>query len=311
MLTYLIILLDDTSVSFCHYLVPEKERRLIALDDLKAGVLFAMKENLNVQFVYPDYELPTAYTEIIDSIDHTDIVPKRLGVETDVIVMKGWDDDVPEDCMCILHTTRQQLADNLQRVETLLSKISRLNIVLTDVESFKDEDIDSYKKTLGSLSDSIVKLYQNGKNVQLNLLTDRMMLNKMNNCGAGNTSLTLAPNGKFYVCPAFYYDNEADSIGDLKAGLDIKNKQLYQLDYAPICSHCDAWQCKRCIWLNQKTTLEVNTPSHQQCVLAHIERNASRELLNNIRDYGTFLPEQEDICEINYLDPFDNKDKWL
>jgi CXXX repeat peptide maturase len=291
--------------------VPEKERRLIALDDLKAGVLFAMKENLNVQFVYPDYELPTAYTEIIDSIDHTDIVPKRLGVETDVIVMKGWDDDVPEDCMCILHTTRQQLADNLQRVETLLSKISRLNIVLTDVESFKDEDIDSYKKTLGSLSDSIVKLYQNGKNVQLNLLTDRMMLNKMNNCGAGNTSLTLAPNGKFYVCPAFYYDNEADSIGDLKAGLDIKNKQLYQLDYAPICSHCDAWQCKRCIWLNQKTTLEVNTPSHQQCVLAHIERNASRELLNNIRDYGTFLPEQEDICEINYLDPFDNKDKWL
>lgn len=311
MLTYLIILLDDTSVSFCHYLVPEKERRLIALDDLKAGVLFAMKENLNVQFVYPDYELPTAYTEIIDSIDHTDIVPKRLGVETDVIVMKGWDDDVPEDCMCILHTTRQQLADNLQRVETLLSKISRLNIVLTDVESFKDEDIDNYKKTLGSLSDSIVKLYQNGKNVQLNLLTDRMMLNKMNNCGAGNTSLTLAPNGKFYVCPAFYYDNEADSIGDLKAGLDIKNKQLYQLDYAPICSHCDAWQCKRCIWLNQKTTLEVNTPSHQQCVLAHIERNASRELMNNIRDYGTFLPEQEEICEINYLDPFDNKDKWL
>jgi CXXX repeat peptide maturase len=291
--------------------VPEKERRLIALDDLKAGVLFAMKENLNVQFVYPDYELPTAYTEIIDSIDHTDIVPKRLGVETDVIVMKGWDDDVPEDSMCILHTTRQQLADNLQRVETLLNKISRLNIVLTDVETFKDEDIDSYKKTLGSLSDSIVKLYQNGKNVQLNLLTDRMMLNKMNNCGAGNTSVTLAPNGKFYVCPAFYYDNEADSIGDLKSGLDIKNKQLYQLDYAPICSHCDAWQCKRCIWLNQKTTLEVNTPSHQQCVLAHIERNASRELLNNIRDYGTFLPEQEDICEINYLDPFDNKDKWL
>ena len=102
MLTYLIILLDDTSVSFCHYLVPEKERRLIALDDLKAGVLFAMNENLNVQFVYPDYELPTAYTEIIDSIDHTDIVPKRLGVETDVIVMKGWDDDVPEEAALVL-----------------------------------------------------------------------------------------------------------------------------------------------------------------------------------------------------------------
>ena len=109
-----------------------------------------------------------------------------------------------------------------------------------------------------------------------------------------------ATNGKFYVCPAFYYEDEADSIGDLEHGLDIKNKQLYKLDYAPICRHCDAYQCKRCIWLNRKTTLEVNTPSHEQCVVAHLERNARRELLQNIRKHGTFLPEQEKIKEIDY-----------
>jgi CXXX repeat peptide maturase len=137
-----------------------------------------------------------------------------------------------------------------------------------------------------------------------------MMLKEMNNCGAGDTNITLAPNGKFYVCPAFYYEDEADSIGDLEHRLDIKNKQLYRLDHAPICRHCDAWQCKRCIWLNRKTTLEVNTPSHEQCVLAHLERNASRDLLNNIRKYGTFLPEQEEIKEIDYLDPFDKRDEW-
>ena len=58
-------------------------------------------------------------------------------------------------------------------------------------------------------------------------------------------------------------------------------------------------------------TLEVNTPSHEQCVLAHMERNASRELLQNIRKHGTFLPEQKEIKEIDYLDPFDKKDTWL
>lgn len=58
MLTYLVVLLDDTSVSFCHYDVNRTERKLIGIDSLKRAVLYAMKENLNVQFVYPDYVLP-------------------------------------------------------------------------------------------------------------------------------------------------------------------------------------------------------------------------------------------------------------
>jgi len=136
-----------------------------------------------------------------------------------------------------------------------------------------------------------------------------MMLKEMNNCGAGDTNITLAPNGKFYVCPAFYINNEEDGIGNIGHGLDIKNKQLYQLDHAPICSHCDAYQCKRCIWLNRETTLEVNTPSHEQCVVAHLERNASQNLLASIRKHGVFLPEMQ-IKEIVYLDPFDKRNDW-
>ena len=131
------------------------------------------------------------------------------------------------------------------------------------------------------------------------------MLASMNNCGAGYNCITLAPNGKFYVCPAFYYEEPEDSVGDLSSGIDIKNKQLYKLDFAPICRKCDAWHCRRCIWLNQKTTFEVNTPSHEQCVMAHLERNASRDLLLNIRKHGAFLPETSDIPKIDYLDPFD------
>jgi CXXX repeat peptide maturase len=78
---------------------------------------------------------------------------------------------------------------------------------------------------------------------------------------------------------------------------------IYKLDHAPLCRKCDAYQCKRCIWLNRKTTLEVNTPSHEQCVVAHLERNASRNLLTNIRKYGAFLADKE-IKGIDYLDPF-------
>ena len=319
MLQYLIILLDDTSTSYCHYENDRHKRNLMSLDILKQGIRFGMMENLMIQFVYPDYELPQEYKNAIETIDHSKIVSslcedEALTAEADVIVFHGWvnlsQGKLDRGKSYVLRTSKDELFDRHLFLKDILSKVDRLNIIITDVDTFSDKDFEKYRLVLHTLSGHIEKLYVNGKSPQLNLLTDRMMLREMNNCGAGDTNITLAPNGRFYVCPAFYYENESDSIGDLENGLDIKNKQLYKLEYAPICRHCDAYQCKRCIWLNRKTTLEVNTPSREQCVMAHLERNASRELLNNIRKHGTFLPEQDGIKEIDYLDPFDKRDEW-
>ena len=333
MLQYLIILLDDTSTSFCHYDNNNVKSRLISLEDLKAGIFYAMKENLMIQFVYPDFDLTREYQEVINTIDHSTIVSSlcknsALKDNADVVVMHDWTAiermKFDTDISYVLRTTKSDLFDRYRFLMPVIGKVSRLNIIITDVESFKDDDFEIYKNVLSSLSTEIEKLYVEGKSPQLNLLTDRMMLDKMNNCNAGWENITLAPDGKFYVCPAFYHAQQADgsetsisevcekgfSIGDLKSGLDIKNPHLYRLDHAKLCRNCDAYQCKRCIWLNRKTTCEVNTPSHEQCVVAHLERNASRLLLNNIRKYGSFLPENEEIKEIDYLDPFDKRDEW-
>lgn len=307
MLQYLNILLDDSAVSFCHY-EPEKEQRLMSIDTLKAGIRFAMMENLMIQFVYPDSPLPNEYNSVIESIDHFNI--KRTGDDADVCVVDNWNfSDANADVPIVLRTSWKIFVEKTDDLQQIIPQLKRINIVFTDVESFLDAG-DIYNNALKAICDTLRHCYIHGNMPQVNILSDRITLSYMNNCGAGDTTITLAPNGKFYVCPGFYYDDETDNIGDLESGLDIKNKQLYKLDHAPICSHCDAYQCKRCIWLNRKTTLEVNTPSHEQCVLAHIERNASRDLLQNIRKHGTFLPEQEDINEINYLDPFDNRDDW-
>ena len=309
MLQYLIILLDDTSTSFCHYENMRTERRLIPVETLKQGIRFGMMENLMIQFVYPNYELPTEYTEVIESIDHSKIKP--MATDADVLVLNEW--AIPTDAVdipIVSRTSKKELFARYRELEEVLKKCQRLNVVITDVETFTEEDFNTYKDVLTDLAETLKTLYVGGKTPQLNLLTDRMMLKEMNNCGAGDTSITLAPNGKFYVCPAFYYEDEADSIGDLEHGLDIKNKQLYKLEYAPICRKCDAYQCKRCVWLNRKTTLEVNTPGHEQCVVAHLERNVSRDLMNDIRKHSTFLPENEEIKEIDYLDPFDIKEQW-
>ena len=328
MLKYLIIQLDDTSTSYCHYENKKKERRLIALDDLKAGIRFAMKENLMIQFVYPDDELPQEYKDAIHSIDHSDIVSAlcedaTLREKADVIVFNGWTGmethGFRDEEVCVLRTTKAELWDKHQVLKPVLATVKRLNIVVTDVETFAEQDFERYENMLQTLSEEVERLYVEGKSPQLNLLTDRMMLDKMNNCNAGWENITLAPDGRFYVCPAFYLAEDDEdyglgeakySIGDLQSGLDIKNPQLYRLDHAPLCRKCDAYQCKRCVWLNRKTTYEVNTPGHEQCVVAHLERNASRELLNHIRRHGAFLPQREEIKEINYLDPFEARKEW-
>lgn len=303
MLKYLIVLLDDTSVPFCHYNA-KNDKKLISLENLKKAVRWAMLENLNVQFVWPDYELTEEYKEVVSSIDHINFAPLTLTDYADVIVAE------PEDfCHCPEDATvvaRISLSIALQKPETLFplfEKAVRINIVITDPENFHDSDIDAYRRALATLSDKVMKEMESGRDIQINLLTDRMALDGMNNCNAGWESLTLAPDGHIYICPAFYYVAEAP-VGSVENGLYIKNPQLFRLDHAPICRKCDAWHCRRCIWLNKRLTHEVNTPGHEQCVMTHLEREATRNLSQSLRD-NLGLTTVKELRELDYIDPFD------
>ena len=323
MLQYLVILLDDTSVAYCHADNPLKKHNLIPIETLKKGIVFGMKQNLMIQYVIPDYELPKEYVDVLESIDNVKIFPISQKPETgfdnesDVVVAKSIQAKVKAKNL-VLRLKFSELLSKKNEISKLFGKDFRLNICITDVDKFTDEDIATYQQLLNAWNIILLDLYKEGKTPQINILTDRMMLDKMHNCDAGVNNITLAPNGKFYLCPAFYYDEKTNvfnklnhhkpssdnSVGDLENGLNIPNPQLLMLDHAPLCRNCDAYHCRRCIWLNRKLTWDINTPSHQQCVISHIERNASRNLLNKIREFGEFLPEK-DIKEINYLDPFE------
>lgn len=311
---YIVILLDDTSVSFCHANNPIKEKNLIPLETLREAITFSMKQNLMIQFVYPEYELPKEYNDLIETIDH-------IKIGRDVLVY----DSVPTNVERKNVVLRLTIADFLAKqydIALLLPKVARLNISITDIENFNDELIEDYKAALEMLNSVLLNIYKDGDQTEINILTDRLRLNEMHNCEAGVENITLAPNGKFYLCPAFHYDEQmgvstrmnhktkdaSRSVGDLEVGINIPNKQLLELERAPLCRICDAYHCNRCIWLNQKLTWDNNTPSRQQCVMAHIERNASRDLSNKLKDAGFVL--ENEIKEINYLDPFDIKEDF-
>jgi CXXX repeat peptide maturase len=301
-------------MAYCHAENPLKERHLMPLDTLRKAILFGMKQNLMIQFVYPDYELPAEYNELIETIDHV-----KIGREVKIF------NSVPlriEGDNVVLRLSVAEFIERQYDIATLLLQAKRLNICLIDIENFKDEQIEDYKRALATLNAVLLNLYKSAKQPQFNLITDRLQLTEMHNCEAGVGNITIAPNGKFYLCPAFYYDEQmgisnrmnhktkdaSRSVGDLEQGIDIPNKQLLQLDHAPLCRICDAYHCNRCIWLNQKLTWDNNTPSHQQCVISHLERNASRDLQIKMQEIGYRF--ENEIKEINYLDPFDVKEEW-
>lgn len=310
MMKYLVILLSDQSTSFCYY-TPRgdfEEHKLIPLETLRAAIKFAFMEDMFIQFVLPSFALPTEYEDIISSTKASIIAPASTMHNADVLIIGGIsefnDIKILPDVNYVLRTNKSEFFGQYKEILKRLSDFMRLNIVFTDIAKFTEDDLESYKQILNEFADQVKLILLLGKNVQINLLTDRLGLSEMNNCNAGNNTITIAPNGQFYICPAFYYAKE-QSIGNLVDGVIIKNKQLYKVEYAPLCRTCDAYQCKRCVYLNKLLTREVNIPSREQCVMAHIERNTSRLLLLGLREQCNYLPEI-DIKEISYLDPFDN-----
>lgn len=314
MIKYLIVQLSPTSVSFCHNDRGAEYGELISIDLLKKVIVWSMQENLNVQFTFPDEEIPQNYLELIDSIDHISIVSSTcedtvLRDNADVVVFDSWGAisfyPFMMDKNYVIRTTKEDFFEQARFINNILAKTNSLSIVVTNIHEFKEEDFTKYREIVEGLIPTVVELIKNGRDIHLNLLTDRVLLDKMNNCGAGDETITIAPDGKFYICPAFYTEKDEDGvIGDFANGMVIKNPQLYKLAFAPICRSCDAFQCRRCIWLNKTTTYEVNTPSHEQCVIAHIERNASMKLRNELKKLPGFTQLKE-IPQLNYLDPFD------
>lgn len=303
MLKYLIIQLCNSAPSFCHYDGNNNSiKKLIPIDVLKKGIRWALKNNLYIQYLWPSYTLPDEYLDMINAYEHVDIRPLSDGDKECICVATSLFDNEPIDNLNVI--IRLSIKDVVQSTDILkdwLLRAKRLNLIIKDYKILDDNYKQLYRNCLMELADTIIESFKNGKNVSLNILTDRFMLHNMNNCNAGVESVTLAPDGNLYLCPAFYY--EKDAIGTIEDGLSIKNSHLLTLQYAPICRICDAYHCKRCIWLNKSFTLEINTPGHEQCVASHIERNVSAYISRKLVSLG-IISEDKQFNESEYLDPF-------
>jgi len=309
MINNLIVLIESRHRSFCYYEIPEEcTNKLISLDNLQKVAKYSNEHQIPITFIYGDSELPNEYSEVIDSVQHSNILSFSRDTHTNssVLVVESSDKKaigqrgVPAGSNCILRIKKSELGFLDSFLESSHWNFSRVSLILRELHTFSEDDYLAYWTTLEHIALKLPQIFMQKGEKELSALTDQIVLRNMNNCNAGSSHLTLAPDGQLYVCPGFYYDFPDNSLGTLD-DFSIPNQQLYEVDHAPVCLECDAYHCKRCVYMHKKSTGEVNTPGREECVASHVERRASQLLARNINPISEAFP----VPDIDYIDPFE------
>lgn len=292
---------DDTITPHCTYRNTGKTINKMSLDIFKKGIAFAKINQfkpviLGTSNPAINEYLKDCFTIVGSSESHIQ--------ESSLIVYDNNSNEVKEigQKNCILLVNKNNISNILTRIKQLSCHNERINIILENIEKWGNEDINNYKQQLELLVGFLEESYIKGSILEINVLTDILNSKSMCNCDAGENTFSLAPNGRIYICPAFYFNNPDSHIGSLEEGIKIKDQHLLKIENAYICSECDAYHCRRCKFQNKTLTGEINTPSRMQCVISHVEREFSKQLQARLKNYYIF---RNLLSPIDYVDPLE------
>lgn len=316
------VLLSANSISICNYTVnssrDDNENQQIPINTLKKFLEMATEKNYLVNFIYPNHEIDEKYKSLVAKYKFQITRPyKNENIASSItngeiyIFRMGQPISPVFSCVnSILLLEKDQLGNLKDYTQLLLSHdILRINIVVTDLLEWMPEHIQQYREVLVSLADIIYDCFKQRKQRSINVITDRLVLEKMNNCNAGLNHITLGPDGKLYLCPAFYYKKQNLKLDEFDISKDLR--AMLELENAPICFRCDAYQCQRCTYYNLLHTEELNIPGQKQCILTHIEREVSRNLqIRLVNEQLLPQPDKKSIAKLSYNDPFNILKVW-
>lgn len=306
---YLYFIMDDNCVEHCNYNSFEKSQKMND-DILKKGLKFAehnfytpiilQSKNTNNLVNINNY----SYINRVEIYDNKTNYANNNCKKIQVIDKSSIENEIKSD-NCILNINQDNLEELYTIVKKILSKSNRINLNLK-IHS-KKFDYNLYKDQLDKISSLLLDYYKKDEFKEFDKLTDILFLDSMDNCDCGSNNFCLAPNGKIYICPAFYFNDKDSFVGDLENGLSFDNS-LLKLNKAPICKDCDSFHCNRCIYLNKKYTLEYNTPSLLQCKIPLIEKSVSSNLLKQLIEFN---PDMKNIVNMKCLEMNDSLEKLV
>ena len=180
----------------------------------------------------------------------------------------------------ILRVSQGDLGRLANCVIELLNRYTDVSIKHPDLLKYTKEDFELYKEQLHKIGEWLLSKGSSWSDFRVDVLTNRYGMKGVNECGAGDTSLAVGPDGSLYFCPAAFR-NGFEPCGHISRGVDIANRQLFTREYALPCrDKCNALHCSRCVFLNKLATYEYCVPAENVCKLAHIELEAQSWLGN-------------------------------
>jgi uncharacterized protein len=300
---YIQIMLSDDITPHCSYRNWKNTDNVASEELVEKAIDFAEKNNFEPVLLGSAEEVKSKKLKDYISLTNSSISSAN---NKSILIYDNNADSINEKSdTCIVLVKIENIENITGWVKKISTASNRINIVLENIEAWNTDATERYEKQLENLVDFIEGTYEQSNPVEINILTDRIYFDSHSSCTAGTKTFTLAPNGKFYICPAFYFENPDNSIGSLNEGIKNEYGSLMEVENAPICNNCDAYQCKVCKYLNKKLTDEYNVPSKVQCIISHVERNKSKELQQRLISRG-FISNENIIKAINYLDPLDN-----
>lgn len=305
-LKYLYFITSNDAPAFCNYdVVSDKEHDESKMTDelYKQGLEFCMEHELLPIFLgkYPidldpkkkvffEIDAPRQFMVPSRSITVIERKNKNLPITTPVVNYR------------IDHTDIVTLNEDI----TFLSKTAkRINLFIKDMQKWSEEDFNNYQAALQGVSQIVIDQYsEHDFSLQINILTDRLFSGDIaKDCRAGINSVALAPNGKFYICPAFFMTNPEMCIGSIDKGIDETKKNHYFRNASAICNSCNALACQRCLHDSVLTTEEICVPSANQCRISYIQANAQKELSDKMTQiFGERYRFAKNLPFLQYID---------
>lgn len=151
-------------------------------------------------------------------------------------------------------------------IQYLSRYCKRINIIKQDLAQWNQNDFDMY----GEQIIAVKELVERGiVTSSINVIQNSSVARQRNNCAAGISEFSYAPDGKFYICPAAYFGHQ-ENVGDL-TGINVPDQDLRKIEKSPKCATCNVLHCLRCPVQNKMTSSMINVPSTKQCVVGKIE----------------------------------------
>lgn len=310
----LYFLLSDDYVSYCTYDNKNGFTRRMDKDSVLKGLKFARYNFYKPVFVHSNSKFDFENSKDYEGYDILHIIParyvgegKKQGLKRIIPVYNkenlSWDNFGFDNV--ILNIAETEINSLYDCVKSLLPKVSRINLNITDIsKNFDEKMYAAQMKRLKELVMDMVK--KQGIFKEISLLTDILFINSHDNCMAGDKTFVLSPEENIYTCCGVYSNESENNIGNIEEGITVDyDFRLYKTKNSNICRLCDAYQCRDCIYVNKLYTKEVNVSPSFQCRKSYIERSVSSALLNDLKDLSVFhnYINGKEIKDLGFLDP--------